>query len=52
LLDFIDNDGSVDTFAVMCEDEVDEVAEKSGFEKGKRQSQNVFFQFLPTDIVL
>jgi hypothetical protein len=42
LLGFINNEGSVDTFAVMWKDERKEAAEDKGVDEGKRPSENFF----------
>jgi hypothetical protein len=41
LLDFINNQRSADTFVVMCRDEREEIAEKSGMEsrKGREETE-------------
>jgi hypothetical protein len=36
----------------MCKYEREEVAEKSGVEEGKRQSENSLLQILPNDTIL
>jgi PAS domain S-box-containing protein len=51
-LEFAANGRAADGFAVMCNDQTEEVTRKSAVEEAKRQSENLLVQILPKDIIV
>ena len=52
LLGFSTNERTADSFALMCRDQTEELAQKSAVEEAKKQSENLLLQILPRDIIM
>lgn len=52
LLGFSSNDRMAESFALMCRDQTEELAQKNAVEEAKKQSENLLLQILPKDIIM